>query len=322
MKLKKYIIWFGGIALLVGCNTAPRDSTQTDMLISGHPLVDKIWRVKSKQYVDKQHLLNDIASNDYILLGETHDNPLHHKYQAWVIQQLSDQGRQIAVAFEMINPEQEEILKKHDITSTEQIFDLLDWEKSGWPSRTIYEPVFAATLKAHSNIVAANINRKELGQIIMQGDAQVPEAVMTQLNENPLTKEAEAILRTEIEESHCHMLPETMVPAMMLGQRVRDAVIANSLVANKPKDGIVLIAGSGHAQKNGVPVFVHSANKSAKVFSIAWMEVDQRLSSPEEYAQYWGSDDLPFDYVWFTARIERPDPCEELKKHHKFSKDK
>jgi hypothetical protein len=24
--------------------------------------------------------------------------------------------------------------------------------------------------------------------------------------------------------------------------------------------------------------------------------------------------------VWFTARIDRPDPCEELKKHHKFTK--
>jgi len=154
----------------------------------------------------------------------------------------------------------------------------------------------------------------------MQGGSEVPADIMAQLNENPMSKEAEAMLRTEIEESHCNMLPEPMVPAMMLGQRVRDAVIAKSLVANKQKDGVVLIAGSGHTQKNGVPVFVQSSDKLSKVFSLAWMEVDHRLAKPEDYAQYWGSDNLPFDYVWFTDRIERPDPCEELKKHHKFLK--
>lgn len=334
MKRKIFFTGIFGLALLVGCHVAAKDPaaikepvaakdpSATDMLLADNPLVDKIWQASAKRFVSKQQLLNDIVNNNYILLGETHDNPLHHKYQAWVIEQLHDRGRHMAVAFEMINPEQEDLLKKHSIKSTEQIFDMLDWEKSGWPSRNIYKPVFESTLNANYPIHAANIARKELTQIVMQGDKEVPAEVMAQLNENPMSKDAEAMLRTEIEESHCGMLPETMVPAMMLGQRVRDAVIANSLVANKLKDGIVLIAGSGHTQKNGVPVFIHSADKAAKVFSMAWMEVDQRLSKPEEYAQYWGSDELPFDYVWFTARIERPDPCEELKKHHKFTHDK
>jgi uncharacterized iron-regulated protein len=322
MKLRAIITMVCSIIFYAGCHASSRDSSETNLLLTDNPLVDKIWQVSAKRFVSKQQLLNEIVSNNYILLGETHDNPLHHKYQAWVIRQLHNQGRHVAVAFEMLSPEQEEVLKNHDIKSAAQIFDLVDWEKSGWPSREIYQPVFEAALNANDPIVAANISRNDLTQIVMQGEAQVPEAIKAQLNDNPMSKQAEAMLRTEIEESHCRMLPESMVPAMMLGQRVRDAVIANSLVANKQKDGIVLIAGSGHVQKNGVPVFVHSADKNAKVFSLAWMEVDQRLSKPEEYAQYWGSDDLPFDYVWFTARMDRPDPCEQLKKHHRFLKEK
>jgi uncharacterized iron-regulated protein len=321
MKLKSIFTGVFATALLAGCHAAAKDSAETGMLLSDNSLVDKIWQVSEKRFVSKRQLLNNIVNHNYILLGETHDNPLHHNYQAWVIQQLHNQGRQVAVAFEMITPEQEQILKKHAVQSAEEIFDLLDWEKSGWPSRDIYKPVFETALNANDSIVAANIARKELNQIVMQGNSEVPAAIMAQLDENPMNKEAEAMLRTEIEESHCRMLPEAMVPAMMLGQRVRDAVIANSLVANKQTDGIVLIAGSGHTQKNGVPVFIHSADPSAKVFSMAWMEVDQRLSKPEQYAQYWGSEDLPFDYVWFTARIDRPDPCEELKKHHQFIKE-
>lgn len=307
-------------AMLPGCHSLSPDESSPALTLYEHPLVDKIWQVKSKQYADKPQLLNAIANSDYILLGETHDNPLHHQYQAWVIQQLSAQGRKMAVAFEMLTPDQELILNGMDITSAEQIFDAVQWDKSGWPSKEIYKPVFDAAIAAGYPIVAANIDRKELGQIVMQGETKLPENIKAQLKVNPLSEEDEALLRKGIVESHCNMLPESMVPAMMLGQRVRDASIANSLLANKKTDGIVLIAGSGHTQKRGVPVFIRSADKSAKILSMAWMEVDQRFNTPQEYSEYWGGAELPFDYVWFTARIDRPDPCEELKKHPKFSK--
>ena len=317
----KYVVWSLGIIVLTGCHSTSGDSGSSAWSITEDPLVDKIWRVKSGQFVDKQQLLSDILSKDYILLGETHDNPLHHKYQAWVIDQLHAQGRHVSVAVEMLYPEQGKRLENHAIESAEQFFDVVEWEKSGWPSREIYKPVFAATLSAGYPIFAANIDRKDLNQIIMQGEDGLPAHIKAQLNANPLSKEAEELLRTGIIESHCQMLPEAMVPAMMLGQRVRDAAIADSLVRNKGKDGIVLIAGSGHTQKNGVPGFIRSAENSAKIFTMAWMEVDPRFSKPEEYREYWGAEELPFDYVWFTARIERPDPCEELKKHHKFTKE-
>jgi uncharacterized iron-regulated protein len=308
------------MVLLAGCHSVSRDSMSSNLSLTEHALVDKIWHVKSKQFADKQQLLNDIVDKEYILLGETHDNPAHHNYQAWVIDQLNAEGRTLSVAFEMLTPKQGRALAKQQIQSADQIFDAVEWEKTGWPAREMYKPVFVATLNAGYDLHAANIDRRELSQIIMQGEDSLPEHFKVKLQENPLSEESEALLRTGIVESHCQMLPESMVPAMMLGQRVRDAAIANSLVSNKAKDGIVLIAGSGHTQKNGVPGFIRSADHSAKIFTMAWMEVDQRFSNPEEYRDYWGTEDLPFDYVWFTARIDRPDPCEELKKHHKFTK--
>jgi uncharacterized iron-regulated protein len=306
--------------LLAGCHSVSRDSTSSNLTLTHHDLVDKIWNVKSKQFVDKQQLLSDIVDNEYILLGETHDNPVHHQYQAWVIDQLRARDRTVSVAFEMLTQAQGQALANQNIQTADQIFDAVQWEKTGWPSRDMYKPVFVTTLNAGYGIHAANLDRQELNQIIMQGEDSLPESVKTQLKQNPLTTESEELLRTGIVESHCQMLPETMVPAMMLGQRVRDAVIANSLINNKAKDGVVLIAGSGHTQKNGVPGFIRSADASAKIFAMAWMEVDKRFSNPEDYRDYWGTEDLPFDYVWFTARIDRPDPCEELKKHHKFTK--
>jgi hypothetical protein len=120
-------------------------------------------------------------------------------------------------------------------------------------------------------------------------------------------------------------MSEDMILGMMLGQRVRDTVMARSLVQNKKDkshDSIVLIAGSGHVVKHqGVPVHLVQMDKQAKILSLAWMEVSQEHDDPEQYGQFWQNTSLPFDYVWFTPRIERADPCEEIRKH-KLKKEK
>jgi hypothetical protein len=40
----------------------------------------------------------------------------------------------------------------------------------------------------------------------------------------------------------------------------------------------------------------------------------------EAYAKHWGAQQLPFDYVWFTPRVDRPDPCEQFRQHMKNKK--
>jgi uncharacterized iron-regulated protein len=262
--------------------------------------------------------LQAVLANRFILLGETHDNPVHHRHQAWIIQQLAEHGRTVGVAFEMISQSQYEIITKHTLHSASEVFDVLNWEQTGWPERKLYEPVFSAALQAHYKLFPANIARDRLNSIIKGDNESIPKDIAQRLEDNPLPPDMDAALRKEIDESHCHMLPEDMVHAMMMGQRVRDAVMADSLLKYQQADGIVFIGGSGHAQNRGVPYYIKAEKPDAKVFNIAWMEVDKQLTTAKAYRDYWGIDELPFDYVWFTARIDRPDPCEELKKHHKF----
>jgi len=135
MKPKNFFAWFCSMVFFASCHAAAKEATATQLSQADNPLVDKIWQVSAKRFVSKEQLLNDIINNNYILLGETHDNPLHHKYQAWVIKQLHNHGRRLAVAFEMITPEQEEVLKKHNVESAEQIFDMLDWDSTCWTGR-------------------------------------------------------------------------------------------------------------------------------------------------------------------------------------------
>ena len=127
-------------------------------------------------------------------------------------------------------------------------------------------------------------------------------------------------MRKEIVGSHCGMDHEGMVSAMMLTQRVKDAVMMDSLlsdpVAGTTVNTKVLVAGSGHVRKDwGVPKYLAQSRPDAKIVSMAWLEVVPEADAVVDYAQRWGGGVLPFDYVWFTPRNDRPDPCEQFRRH-------
>ena len=59
---------------------------------------------------------------------------------------------------------------------------------------------------------------------------------------------------------------------------------------------------------------VHSETRGAGVASVAFLEVRAAATAPSAYAEDWDGGRLPFDYVWFTPRIDDVDPCEKFRK--------
>src|SRR3990167_4004475 len=52
-----------------------------EMLFADHPLAGKIWDMHSHSFIDEAALLAGANKANVLLLGETHDNPLHHELQ-------------------------------------------------------------------------------------------------------------------------------------------------------------------------------------------------------------------------------------------------
>ena len=109
-------------------------------------------------------------------------------------------------------------------------------------------------------------------------------------------------LERDIIDGHCGAAPEAnRLAGMVAAQRARDAHMA--FVLRSPS---VLIAGAGHARRDrGVPLYLGDSD----VLSIAFIEVEPGKASPEAYAER-----ASFDYVWFTPRAARADPCAGLAK--------
>lgn len=285
---------------------------------SPHPLAGKVWSPATGRWSSPQDLIESALGSGIVLLGETHDNPGHHALQAWVVRELAAAGRRPVVALEMVDTDQQPALDRA-VGDLATLGDALGWEKRGWPAWPHYRPIAEAALAAHGEIKAANLPR-ELSQKIVKGSEGAEVDGRYGLDQKRPEAEEEA-MEADIRDSHCNLLPESMVPAMVRVQRARDAAMAEVLAeqSTRPEAGpAVLVAGAGHGRTDrGVPARLGDMVPGIRALSIAFVEVDPAKTAPAAYASMFGATALPFDLVWFTGRQSRPNPCGQLEKHMK-----
>src|SRR5580704_9699750 len=71
-----------------------------------HPLVGVIVDVAAQRRVSEAELTARVKAAGIVLVGETHDNPDHHRLEAALVQAFSAAHHAPAVVFEMLNREQ------------------------------------------------------------------------------------------------------------------------------------------------------------------------------------------------------------------------
>jgi uncharacterized iron-regulated protein len=270
----------------------------------------RIYHVAAERFVGRPELMAELARADFVLLGERHDNPEHHRLQAELVRALQEAGsRPKPVAFEMIPADRQiEIVqyRKEHPDDAAGLGEALGWSRSGWPDwERNYAPIAQAALDAGAEIVAADLSRAERDEIRRRGpDAlRAPFLRRTGLDRD-LPAPLFAALEDEIRGAHCGAVPEQALGGMVQVQRARDAMLADRLAAVAGRAGGILIAGAGHVRKDrGVPRYLERLRPDARIVSLAFVETD--------LAQPWLSKDLAYDYLWLTEPVERADPCVE-----------
>ncbi|MCW8955619.1 MAG: ChaN family lipoprotein [Gammaproteobacteria bacterium] len=302
------------ILLLGGCIEKMKPENSERPMQNDHPMVDKIWDVKQASYISQQQLLARLLKAKYLLLGETHDNISHHEYQAKVISTLAKAKVAASVHFEMIDDRQYVRLGLMDTTSLPELMDKLTETESGWNYEKMYRVVFEQVLQAGYNYRAANLSYEKIRKIIKQGEKKIPDNIKELLADVALSGDQLHELEQEVIKGHCNALPAKMVSPMILAQRVRDAKMSLSMLQSED-DYRILIAGSGHARTDrGVPMYLTAKDPQAAIISVGFLEVMADKNTVNEYTESWEQQYLPFNYVWFTPRFDRKDPCEQFVK--------
>ena len=283
------------------------------------PWVGRVGAVRAERFVEPRDLAGRLAASRFVLLGERHDNPDHHALQARLVRELIAAGRRPALGFEMFTTDDAPAIARHLARSPRDaagLGDAVNWKRTGWPDWRLYQPIAQAALEAGAPIVATNLSRAATDALRKNGLSGLGPAVVAQLKlDVPPTPATRAAMAREIRESHCGQAPEAMLDRMVDMQWARDARMAEALARAGSRDGAVLIAGSGHVRRDrGVPAHLARHDAGPHMASVAFLEVKVGATAPTAYAEDWDGRTLPFDYVWFTPRIDDVDPCEKFKK--------
>lgn len=330
------LAWASIWAASSGCATGPAVRLEEQPLSKSrdwvstvgrkNPLVGQIWQVRENRFVEEATLVSALTQADFVLLGETHDNPDHHLLQAKLVEAICAAGRQPALAFEMLQTSKQAALNAALVgraPSPEALAAAVDWKHSRWPDFAIYRPVFEAGIRGGLPLLAADLTQESVRLFSSEGLAAFSPAVRGLLDRaGPLPPKLEREMEEEMESVHCGQLPRSALAHLVVLQRARDASLANRLLTADAEfspagyeQGAILIAGSGHVRTDrGVPAYLSREAPGRSVVSVAFVEVSGSLSEPDDYAKEFAVGALPFDYVVFTPATERRDPCLEFKR--------
>jgi len=278
---------------------------------ASNPLVGKAYDVQKRALVSPERAEAATFDARFVLLGEKHDNPDHHRLQAHALEALVAHGRRPAVLFEMIDLDLQPALDAYVARgqpTVDGLANVLEWDKRGWPAWSMYRPIFEVALAARLKIVATGLSREIVHRVVKEGLSALPPDVAARVRLKPLAPELAASLDAEIKASHCGMLSDSMIAPMSLVQRVKDAWMAALMVAHATADGAVLVAGNGHTRGDrGVPYYLAALEPSARAVTVSFVEVNG-ASEPSGYAA-----DEPASFLVFTPRVDDDDPCAKFR---------
>lgn len=237
------------------------------------------------------------ARADITILGEVHDNPVHHAVQAAAVAAIAPR----AIVFEMLTPEQAERASDDKLGDPEELAKALEWKASGWPDFAMYYPVFAAARGAE--VRGAAVPRADTRRALKIGVARAFGAEGETFGLTDRLDEDQLADRLNLQmDAHCGALPLELLPGMVDLQRLRDATLARAALTALDETGgpVVVITGNGHARRDwGVPSYIGRVSE-ASVLS---------LGQSEDGVE----PDGGFDLILDAPGVERPDPCESLR---------
>jgi uncharacterized iron-regulated protein len=278
-----------------------------------NPLVDKIWASAESAFIERDQLDAAFANADYLLLGEVHDNTRHHEIQAQLIARFQGPPHSVVVGFEQLDNSQAPALETYLGAHPDDASGLgaaIDWSGSGWPDWSLYEPLFQQALDKGWQPIPLMFAGEQSRRILDQGYSAVlgEDALAVLQPATALSGAQQAQVEALMRSSHCGKLPEEYLPRMVTIQTAKDAYMAWRQTASGPRG--ILIVGDGHARKDrGIPLFLRKIDPQARIVVVSMVEVEPGVTWPGDYPQVEPSYS---DYVIFTRRQQRDDPCAAL----------
>lgn len=286
---RRDVLAAGGSLALVACAGIPAGRGR-----------ERIVDLPSGRETPREELLARLRGCDVALLGELHDNVLHHTRRGELIAAL---GAEVAVLAEHL-PRGRSVRFGPDLGASlvDAGFDAKGWL---WP---MHEPLFGAIARSGATLAGANAPNDLVRRIAREGRTALPAELAAVIDAAPLDPSVQAALDADLVEGHCGHLGGPRLVSMRWAQRARDATMALALrdaLAVQRAAGrlapVVLVAGNGHVRGDyGATQMLARIAPGVRLVHVAFLETGNPLAGE------------PYSHGWLTAPASREDPCAGL----------
>jgi uncharacterized iron-regulated protein len=247
------------------------------VLCSPAPTTVRILRISDGRILSLDDIVKDLTESRLVFVGELHDKQSYHRAQLEIIQALKEAGAPLAIGLEMFRRDSQTDLDRWvkgelNEKELEKIY-YKNWNYP-WP---LYRKIFLYAREHKIPMVGLNVPPEVTKQVAREGfdsltAKQRGNLPMVTCRVDP---EYMAFIRRSLA-MHGHGGLD--FARFCEAQLVWDTAMALSLLhylEKKPKSTVVVLAGSGHAWKQGIPAQIQS--RSNLPFRVILPEIAGRV---------------------------------------------
>lgn len=232
--------------------------------------------------------IEELAQRRTVLLGESHDNAEHHRWQLHLVAALYARQPRLALGFEMFPRRLQKVLGQWSAgeLTEEQFLARSEWASVWGHDPQLYLPIFHFARMHRIPMIALNVERSLVQRVSSEGWAAVPAAEREGVGEPAPASAAYTALLYDAYREHRPAdeqprRPPTeedlrdppflrFVASMQLWDRAMAQAIAERLTSrNTPL--VVAIMGSGHLREGyGVPYQLRSLGVADAAVVLPW----------------------------------------------------
>lgn len=210
-----------------------------------------------------ESLIDELATNRVVYIGETHTSRPDHLLQLMLIEALHKQGRQLAIGMEMFprtsQPALDRYINDQDFSEAEFLTQARYFSVWGYDYR-LFRPIFDFARKHKIPLIGLNVEREIVSSVFKNGsfDTLSEEQIQTLPSEMQLDMPGYIERLRATHQMHLHGKQTEgnfsgFIQAQALWDETMAATIAQHL-QDDPDTSMVVLAGSQHTRKDsGIP---------------------------------------------------------------------
>ena len=233
-------------------------------VLAGGELEDmRLFHLATGKQTTLAQALPDIGQKRIIIVGEYHNRKSHHMAQLLIIKALHESGNPLAIGLEMFRAESQNALDRWvGGKMSERDFHGVYYDNWNFPW-PLYSKIFAYAREKRIPLVGLNVSRDITRQVAREGFQSLSKEQMAALPDVTckVDREYMAFIRKAYG-AHAHGKLNFIY--FCEAQLVWDKVMAINALAylkDNPGRSMVILAGSGHAWKRGIPDQISQRSK-------------------------------------------------------------